>query len=131
MFIFLIFLHISIGLYATTEKMISKWVNEQETNTTTLLPEENQKNKDDSVATIVLLSLLTVASVLAKFSRAIIHLIFSMRISRNIHSALVKGIVYARVQFFDRNLIGNILNRFSRDLGQIDEYLPQVVGEVI
>ncbi|XP_044750299.1 probable multidrug resistance-associated protein lethal(2)03659 isoform X2 [Coccinella septempunctata] len=132
LFVFLIFLHISVeGLYATTEKLISKWVNEQKTNATTLLPEENPKDREAALATIMLLSLLTGASVFAKFFRAIVHLIFSMKISRNIHSALAQGIVYARVQFFDRNLIGNILNRFSRDLGHIDEFLPHVVGEVI
>ncbi|XP_045470438.1 ATP-binding cassette sub-family C member 4-like isoform X2 [Harmonia axyridis] len=132
LFIFLLILHISVeSLYATTEKLISKWVNEQKTNATTLLPEQSATERDASLATITFLSLLTGATVLAKFSRSVIHLIFSTKISRNIHSALVRGIVYARVQFFDRNLIGNILNRFSRDLGHIDEYLPHVVAEVI
>lgn len=106
-------------------------VNEQKTNPTTLLPEQSENERDAALSTIILLSLLTGASVFAKFFRAIVHLIFSMKISRNIHSALVKGIIYARVQFFDNNLIGNILNRFSRDIGQIDEVLPHVVGEVI
>lgn len=104
---------------------------EQKTNATTLLPEQSATERDASLATITFLSLLTGATVLAKFSRSVIHLIFSTKISRNIHSSLVRGIVYARVQFFDRNLIGNILNRFSRDLGHIDEYLPHVVAEVI
>ncbi|KAK9888514.1 hypothetical protein WA026_000765 [Henosepilachna vigintioctopunctata] len=132
LFVFLLLLHIAVeALYASTEKLVSKWVNEQKTNVTNISPDEKTKMAHETMITITLLSGLSAGAVLAKFGRTIVHYIFSMRISRNIHTALINNVVNANVHFFDRNLIGNILNRFSRDLGHIDEYLPHVVSEVI
>lgn len=40
-----------------------------------------------------------------------------IRISRNIHDAMFKGIITTTMRFFDTNPSGRILNRFSKDLG--------------
>ncbi|XP_074607934.1 ATP-binding cassette sub-family C member 4-like [Acropora palmata] len=38
---------------------------------------------------------------------------------------MVKAVLHAKLLFFDTNPTGRILNRFSRDIGCIDEQLPQ------
>ncbi|RZC39806.1 ABC membrane domain containing protein [Asbolus verrucosus] len=50
-------------------------------------------------------------------------LLFSRKVSINLHQKMLSSVLNARIQFFDKNFIGNILNRFSRDFIVIDEVL--------
>lgn len=63
------------------------------------------------------------------FVFAIIRSIFFYTItvgaSRNLHKMAFNGIISTSMRFFDVNPAGRILNRFSKDLGQIDEWLPK------
>ena len=43
---------------------------------------------------------------------------------QNIHDMAITGIIKAPIQFFDENPSGRILNRFSKDMSQMDELLP-------
>lgn len=53
-----------------------------------------------------------------------------MRASRRLHDAMFNGVTRATMYFFNTNPSGRILNRFSKDMGQIDEYLPSVAVDV-
>ncbi|KAF2881309.1 hypothetical protein ILUMI_24865 [Ignelater luminosus] len=70
------------------------------------------------------------ATILVLF-RAIIFYMFSSRASMNLHNSIMDKIINAGMTFFDDNLSGNIINRFSRDLGVLDEHLPNTVFEII
>lgn len=54
-----------------------------------------------------------------------------MRASRCLHNMMFNGITRARMYFFHTNPSGRILNRFSKDMGQVDEILPSVMIDVI
>lgn len=54
-----------------------------------------------------------------------------MRASRNLHNTMFNGVTRARMYFFHTNPSGRILNRFSKDMGQVDEILPSVMIDVI
>lgn len=54
-----------------------------------------------------------------------------MRASRNLHNMMFRGLTRARMYFFHTNPSGRILNRFSKDMGQVDEILPSVMIDVI
>jgi len=43
-----------------------------------------------------------------------------------LHDHMAKGIMSAPIEFFEKTTAGVIMNRFSKDLGQVDEMLPQV-----
>ena len=50
----------------------------------------------------------------------------SLRSSQRLHDRMVEATLHAQLSFFDTNPAGRILNRFSRDIGSIDEELPQI-----
>ncbi|XP_030373817.1 probable multidrug resistance-associated protein lethal(2)03659 [Scaptodrosophila lebanonensis] len=54
----------------------------------------------------------------------------AMRSSTKLHNAMFLGITRAAMYFFNTNPSGRILNRFSKDLGQVDEILPSVMLDV-
>ena len=44
--------------------------------------------------------------------------------SKHLHNSMLSAVLKAPVLFFDTNPVGRILNRFSRDIGIMDELLP-------
>ena len=55
--------------------------------------------------------------------RVMVLAMFSMRASVNIHKSLFNRIVRAQMNFFYRYPVGIVLNRFSRDIGIVDDEL--------
>ena len=51
----------------------------------------------------------------------------SLRCSEYLHDRMVVAVLQAPVLFFDSNPVGRILNRFSKDVGCIDEILPKTL----
>ena len=48
----------------------------------------------------------------------------SLKSSEQLHDRMTLAILKAPVLFFDTNPVGRILNRFSKDIGSMDEVLP-------
>lgn len=66
------------------------------------------------------------AAFLFTFIKAYAFLLASLRCSERLHDKMVVAIVQAPLLFFDTNPVGRILNRFSKDVGCMDELLPKV-----
>ncbi|XP_058058151.1 ATP-binding cassette sub-family C member 4-like [Anopheles bellator] len=49
------------------------------------------------------------------------------RASQSIHDRVFEGFIAASVRFFETNPSGAILNRFSKDMGSMDEMLPKSI----
>lgn len=56
--------------------------------------------------------------------RAYFFFLVVLRSSQQLHNNMVTAILKAPVLFFDSNPTGRILNRFSKDIGCLDEVLP-------
>lgn len=82
---------------------------------------KNDKNFD-----IYVFSIITIATVLVTIGRSFHFFNFAMRASKNLHNSMFNGLIRASMHFFHTNPSGRILNRFSKDLGQVDEILPAV-----
>ena len=54
-----------------------------------------------------------------------------MRASNRLHSKLLESVMRAKIEFFDCNPVGRILNRFSADLGICDEILPLTIFDFL
>ncbi|XP_053689234.1 probable multidrug resistance-associated protein lethal(2)03659 [Sabethes cyaneus] len=80
---------------------------------------------------IYIFSGITIATVVITLSRSMLFFKTAMRASRRLHDAMFDGVTRATMYFFNTNPSGRILNRFSKDMGQIDEYLPSVTVDVV
>ncbi|XP_069826776.1 ATP-binding cassette sub-family C member 4 [Dendropsophus ebraccatus] len=67
---------------------------------------------------------LTAATIVFGFLRSL--LVFHVLVSaaQALHNQMFQSLLQAPVLFFDRNPIGRILNRFSKDIGHLDDLLP-------
>lgn len=54
-----------------------------------------------------------------------------MRASKVLHDRMFGAILHAPMRFFDLNPSGRILNRFSKDMGSIDEIMPRVMMDAV
>lgn len=82
-------------------------------------------------ATIKLYSMVMIASIVSATIQTYAIFDYCRRASVNIHKSMVTNIMNAVMSFFDTHFIGNILNRFSQDLNNIDEQLPFTMREFI
>lgn len=74
---------------------------------------------------------LIVLVVLVCFLRAYMFFNICMRASKVLHNKMFASILGATMRFFDTNPSGRILNRFSKDMGAIDEMLPRSMMEAL
>ena len=51
--------------------------------------------------------------------------------SKHLHNSMMSAVLKAPVLFFDTNPVGRIINRFSRDIGVMDELLPDVFLQAV
>lgn len=78
---------------------------------------------------LIVYGVLVILVLILSASRAVFFFIVTMRASRNIHSRIFHCLLQAPMKFFDTNPTGRVLNRFSKDIGAIDETLPKVCLE--
>ncbi|QIW98391.1 hypothetical protein AMS68_003909 [Peltaster fructicola] len=68
---------------------------------------------------------------LVTFSRELVLFAGSLAASKRIHQRLMEGVTHAKFRFFDSTPLGQIMNRFSKDIQAIDqEIAPVAVGVV-
>ncbi|CAK1548553.1 unnamed protein product [Leptosia nina] len=64
-------------------------------------------------------------------ARAFMFFKVCMTASRNLHNNMFHSMLRGVMRFFDTNSSGRILNRFSKDIGALDELLPRFLLECI
>ncbi|XP_046432670.1 ATP-binding cassette sub-family C member 4-like [Neodiprion fabricii] len=62
--------------------------------------------------------------ILSMIFRNVFHLRICMNANRNLHNSMFANLLQATMRFFQTNPSGRILNRFSKDVGTMDEQLP-------
>ncbi|XP_056644078.1 ATP-binding cassette sub-family C member 4-like [Diorhabda sublineata] len=74
--------------------------------------------------TIVIYSCLIIFTIILAVTRSICFFRFCLAASTGFHNLMFIKIVNSPMQFFNTNPSGRILNRFSKDIGALDETLP-------
>ncbi|XP_065758078.1 ATP-binding cassette sub-family C member 4-like [Muntiacus reevesi] len=69
---------------------------------------------------------LTVSTVLLGITRSLLIFYILVNSSQALHNKMLESILRAPVLFFHKNPIGRILNRFSKDIGHMDDLLPLI-----
>lgn len=72
---------------------------------------------------------LILAVVAVTLSRGFIFFAVCMRASKKLHDKSFLSLLHSPMRFFDTNPSGRILNRFSKDMGAVDELLPKAIIE--
>ncbi|KAM9396344.1 ATP-binding cassette sub-family C member 4-like isoform 1-T1 [Salvelinus alpinus] len=67
---------------------------------------------------------LTGATLIFGFARSLIMFNVLVKAAQSLHNRMFNSILRTPVRFFDINPIGRVLNRFSKDIGQLDAALP-------
>jgi len=65
------------------------------------------------------------------FFRAILSFYLTVKASKNLHDSMARALLRAKMDFFDTNSLGRILNRFSADVGSNDDLLPHTLFEFL
>lgn len=64
---------------------------------------------------------------LIALARSMLFYKLAMISSQKLHDTMFTSVLTAPMRFFDTNPSGRILNRFSKDMGAVDELLPKVI----
>lgn len=73
---------------------------------------------------IIVYSLIMVILAYLSVHKTFAFFYLGLRISKNLHDKMFRGVTRATMYFFNTNPSGRILNRFSKDTGNIDAVLP-------
>ncbi|KAF2894428.1 hypothetical protein ILUMI_11735 [Ignelater luminosus] len=72
-----------------------------------------------------------VSTVIVTLCRSLLFYNMCMRASITLHDTMFGSIIHGTMKFFNVNSSGRILNRFSKDMGTIDELLPSTMLDSI
>ncbi|XP_053420094.1 ATP-binding cassette sub-family C member 4 isoform X2 [Nycticebus coucang] len=123
--IFLILLNIAAHVaYILQDWWLSYWATKQSMLNVTVNGGEVVTEKLDVNWYLGIYSGLTVATVLFGIARSLLSFYVLVNSSQTLHNRMFESVLKAPVLFFDRNPIGRILNRFSKDIGHLDDLLP-------
>ncbi|XP_044751872.1 probable multidrug resistance-associated protein lethal(2)03659 [Coccinella septempunctata] len=117
------FLFFSTQIVASSaDYYLSMWINQEE---------EQLKVGEVSLTTrktyIYVYSCIIIVCIVIALLRSIHFFTLCTRASLNLHNNMFRGVVETRMSFFYSHNSGEILNTFSKDLGSIDEVLPNAL----
>ena len=85
----------------------------------------------DTQKGVYVYTILLVGLFIFSMIRSVHFFVTCMSTSINLHNNMFDSVIRAPVLFFDKNPIGRILNRFTKDIGCMDEMLPSAFFDVI
>uniref|UniRef100_A0A8D0H493 Multidrug resistance-associated protein 4 n=1 Tax=Sphenodon punctatus TaxID=8508 RepID=A0A8D0H493_SPHPU len=112
--------------YVLQDWWLSYWANKQEelNITTDGNSRVNETKQLDLDMYLGIYAGLTVVTILFGIIKSLLVFQVLVNASQTLHDKMFQSILKAPVLFFDINPIGRILNRFSKDIGHLDDLLP-------
>ncbi|KAM9334356.1 ATP-binding cassette sub-family C member 4-like [Symphorus nematophorus] len=113
--------------YIMQDWWLAYWADQQEkltVNSTVILNGQNVTKELDTHFYLGIYGGLTLATILFGFIRNLALFNVLVRCAQSLHNRMFNSILKTPVRFFDINPIGRVLNRFSKDIGQLDANMP-------
>ncbi|KAM5180099.1 ATP-binding cassette sub-family C member 4 isoform 1-T1 [Mantella aurantiaca] len=123
-FILLILNILSQVAYVLQDWWLSYWASEQGKLNVTHGINVTETEKLNNNLYLGVYAGLTVATIIFGFLRSVLMFQVLVSAAQALHNQMFQSLLRAPVLFFDRNPIGRILNRFSKDIGHLDDLLP-------
>ncbi|KAF1371659.1 hypothetical protein PFLUV_G00270750 [Perca fluviatilis] len=120
--------------YIMQDWWLAHWADEQDKLTANSTVIQNGLNITAELNTDFYLGVfggLTAAVIFFGFIRNIVLFNMLVRSAQSLHNRMFNSILKSPVHFFDVNPIGRVLNRFSKDIGQLDSMLPWTFADFI
>lgn len=114
------------ALASASDFFISQWVNMEEkyVNETETGIKSDWRGPISRNACMYVYTGLIVSTIVFTLIRSLTFFTTCMRASTKLHDRMFRSISRATMRFFNTNPSGRVLNRFSKDMGAIDEVLP-------
>ena len=114
-------------IYHYTDLWLADWTKDYEGENAT------QKNAtlESEQTNVITYSALIFSLFATAFFRVICIYLLTLRCSIELHRRIFSKLLRAPMSFFEANPVGRILNRFTRDLGQIDQKVPATLDDLI
>lgn len=126
-----LFIATQLGV-SSVDYWISYWVNIEEYRNQTIDTEQTGTfsvklvNLSTDTCLYIYAGILLILFILA-MTRSFLYYKVCMMSSKKLHGVAYDSVTKATMRFFDTNPGGRILNRFSKDMGAIDEPLPKAI----
>ncbi|XP_023166760.2 probable multidrug resistance-associated protein lethal(2)03659 [Drosophila hydei] len=139
-FLFIVFAFFCIGaqvLGSGGDMFLSYWVNKNgESEPETFMSRLRRSfmpriNSETDPIDIYYFTAINVLVIVFSLVRSVLFFYLAAKSSTTLHNKMFQGVTRAAMNFFNTNPSGRILNRFSKDLGQVDEILPSVMMDVM
>ncbi|CAG2110355.1 unnamed protein product, partial [Medioppia subpectinata] len=115
---------VSQVILSASQLFLSRWTEKFQDKT------YQQINHSDQNRDAIIYSTLIAALFVTVLIRVITWFMMCMRASVNLHNSIFYTLLRTPISFFDNNPVGRILNRFTKDMGTVDERLPSVGYEL-
>ncbi|XP_055303229.1 ATP-binding cassette sub-family C member 4-like [Sitodiplosis mosellana] len=93
--------------------------------------ETSEPVKEKREQLLIIYTSIMVLGTIAFLCRSFSFFRMCLRISINLHDMIFRGITRAKMIFFNNNPSGRILNRFARDINNVDSLLPNIMVDVL
>ncbi|XP_041115614.1 multidrug resistance-associated protein 4 isoform X1 [Polyodon spathula] len=118
--------------YILQDWWLSYWASEQEKLNVTLdAHNHNETQQLDLGFYLGVYAGLTAVTVIFGFIRSLLCFKVLVNSAQTLHNQMFQSILRTPVRFFDINPIGRILNRFSKDIGQLDSLLALTFADFV
>ncbi|XP_035707943.1 multidrug resistance-associated protein 4 isoform X2 [Folsomia candida] len=111
-----------------TDYWLGFWTNETRAKNPQVLNEEKSFHENTY---IFIYSGLVALGIIFCVARALLFYEICARISSHLHDDMFTNLVRAPTKFFDDNPSGRVMNRFTRDIGAIDDMLPTAFADTV
>ncbi|CAH0557074.1 unnamed protein product [Brassicogethes aeneus] len=114
--------------------LITRWVDENQ-KAVDLEGSQNTSEYEKSIAQANFTINIYSGTIFLSIFMDLIRVYFMLNVARlaslNIHKAMTSSIINSVMIFFDNHFIGNILNRFSQDLSNVDEQVSNILLDIM